>query len=93
MNIGGDRDAAGTRMGMEASERTQDGNGDGSEDGAGMGWERERGWRPMDEHKIGTGTGARTETIAVSGDGSGSGNGNVDGNGNPWTNTSRLEQE
>ena len=43
-------------MGVETRRRSQDGNGDGSgsgdEAGTGMG----RGWRPVDEHRIGAGT-------------------------------------
>ena len=51
----GDGDGAGTRTGVETKERTQDGNGGGS----GTGREPERGWRPVDEHKMGPGTEAR----------------------------------
>ena len=60
---GGAGAAAGTRV--QANEGAQDGDENGSEDG--MGREREwgKGWRPVDEHMIGTGTGAGTETRAV----------------------------
>ena len=48
----------GTRV--EVNEGARDGNGDGSGDGA-----RERGWRPVDEHRMGTGTGKGTEARTV----------------------------
>ena len=64
------------------NEGTQNGNEDGSGNGAGTGrereGERERGWRTVDEHRMGTWTGARTETRAVAGNR----NGDEDGNGN-----------
>ena len=37
-----------------------DGDGAGTGAGAGAGTGRERGWRPVDEHRMGTGTEART---------------------------------
>ena len=54
----------GTRTGVEANERTQDGNENGSGDGREREREGERererelerGWKPVDEHKMRTGT-------------------------------------
>ena len=57
----------GTRTRVEASEGTQDGNGDG----AGTERKQGRGCRPVDEHKTGAGTGAGTETRAVAETGTG----------------------
>ena len=53
VNGHGDGDGAGVGAGtgVEVNEGAQDGNGDGDGDG---------GWRPVDEHRMGTGTEART---------------------------------
>ena len=45
------------------------------------GWGQGRGWRPLDEHRMGTGTGARTETrakVEIEMDEDGNGKGNED---------------
>ena len=59
-----DGTGAGKRTALETTLKTQDGNGDRSEDGVGTGTGtereqgREQGWRPVEEHRIGTETGA-----------------------------------
>ena len=47
---------------MEANEEAQAGNGTGGAQGGGWGWGR--GWRPVDEHRVGTGRKVGTETRA-----------------------------
>ena len=89
-NGDGSEDGAGTGTGAETRRQTQDGNGTGAETGR----ERGRGWRPVDEHRMGTGTGTGTKTRTVEemgtgtriGTGTGRG-GNGDGDRDPWTNT------
>ena len=54
VNGNGDGDGARTRTRMKANEGMQDESGDGS--GNGQEQERGRGWRPVDEHSIGTRT-------------------------------------
>ena len=60
---GGDEAGVGTETEVEVKEGVQDGIGDGSGDGAGMG--TGTGWRPIDEHRMGTGTGTGTEARTV----------------------------
>ena len=65
----GDVNGDGSGRGVEANEETQDGK---------RGRERGRGWRPVDEHRMGTGTGAGTETRAVAEMGMGTGSGRAE---------------
>ena len=57
-----------TGTGLRANEGAQDGNEDGSGDGAGMGT-RTGGWRPLDEHRMGTekGVGMKRRAVAEMG--------------------------
>ena len=60
----GQEEANGVGGGIGVGGRNGDVNGHGDGDGAGTGTERERGrergWRPVDKHRMGTGTEART---------------------------------
>ena len=59
---------------MDANKERKLGKTTGAEKGRER--ERERGWRLVDEHRMGTGTGAYTETRAVAEMGGGNANGN-----------------
>ena len=50
-----------------------------TETGEGTRWGRGRGWRPEDEHRMGTETGAGREREKCSGHGNGDEDGNEDG--------------
>ena len=67
VNDHGDGDGAGTGTAVEVNEGAQDGSRDGSGDGAGTG--TGMGWRPVDEHRMGTGTGTEARTVAEMGTG------------------------
>ena len=83
----GDReDRAGTGTGVEASKRTQDGNGDGSGDGAGTGMGVETRRQTQGGNGDGSGDGNKSSSGKgngnENGDGDGIGDGIGDGNGN-----------